>query len=309
LPITFPSFYDPERVGTLYVPDTAAAIGEGLAAGLTEAAADDRRLVLLLVDAQVDFIHQDGALSIPGAVEDARRTAEWIYRNVSQITAIAASLDSHVPAQIFFPIWWVNEIGEHPDPFTPITSQQVNEGVWRPVYLPKWSATYVERLQEQAKKELMIWPYHTMIGTLGRSLTPALYEAVVYHAAARQAKPRFVTKGNLPQTEFYSLLEPEVKLPDDSRGQLNQEFLHELLGHDLIYLAGQAKSHCVLETVTSFMRYLGDDPEAIGKLRLLEDCTSSVQHPEIDFEAIANQTYAGFREYGLRLVRSTDPIR
>ena len=307
--MTFPSFYDPERVGTLYVSETAAAIGEGLAAELPEAATDDRRLVLLLVDAQVDFIHQDGALSVPGAVEDARRTAEWIYRNVSQITAIAASLDSHVPAQIFFPIWWVNEIGEHPDPFTPITSQQVNEKVWRPVYLPEWSATYVERLEEQAKKELMIWPYHTMIGTLGRSLTPALYEAVVYHAAARQAKPKFVTKGNLPQTEFYSLLEPEVKVPDDPLGQLNQGFFQELLGYDLIYLAGQAKSHCVLETVTSFMRYRGDDPEAIGKLRLLEDCTSSVQHPEIDFEAIANQTYAGFREHGLRLVRSTDPIR
>ena len=307
--MTFPSFYDSERVGTLYAPETAAAIREGADADLTEAAADDRRLVLLLVDAQVDFIHPDGALSVPGAVEDARRTAEWIYRHVGEITAIAASLDSHVPAQIFYPTWWVNEAGDHPGPFTSITNQQVNQGVWRPIYQPEWSAMYVERLQEETKKELMIWPYHTMIGAPGHSLTPALYEAVVYHAAARQADPRFVTKGNLPQTEFYSLLEPEVKVPDDPRGQLNQDFLHELLGYDLIYLAGQAKSHCVLETVTSFMRYLGDDPEAIGKLRLLEDCTSSVQHLQIDFEVIANQTYAGFREHGLQLVQSTDPIR
>ncbi|MFV2044351.1 MAG: isochorismatase [Anaerolineales bacterium] len=306
--MTYPSFYDPERVGTLYVPDTADAIGEGLAAGLTQAAADDRRIVLLLIDAQVDFIHLDGALCVPGAVEDARRTAEWIYRHVSEITAIAASLDSHLPAQIFYPTWWVNEAGEHPDPYTPITSQQVKQGVWKPVYQPEWSARYVKRLQEQAKKELMIWPYHTMIGTPGHSLTPALYEALVYHAAARQADPRFIIKGNLPQTEFYSLLEPEVKVPDDPRGQLNRDFLDELLGYDLIYLGGQAKSHCVLETVTSFMRTLGDDAEAIGKLRLLEDCTSSVQHPEIDFESIANQAYAGFRERGLRLVQSTDPI-
>ena len=167
---------------------------------------------------------------------------------------------------------------------------------------------YVERLQEQAKKELMIWPYHTMIGTPGHNLTPTLYEAVVYHATARQADPTFIVKGSLPQTEFYSLLEPEVKVPDDPRGQLNRNFLDELLGYDLIYVAGQAKSHCVLETVTSIMRTLGDDPQALGKLRLLEDCTSSVQHPEIDFETIANRTYAGFREHGLRLVWSTDPI-
>ena len=303
--MTFPSYYDPERVGTLYVPDTAAAIGEGLAAGLPEAAADDRRLVLLLVDVQVDFIHLDGALSVPGAVEDARRTAEWIYRHVGEITAIAASLDSHLPAQIFFPTWWVNGAGEHPDPYTSITSQQVRQGVWKPVYQPEWSAMYVKRLQEQAKKELMIWPYHTMIGTPGHNLTPALYEAVVYHATARQADPTFIVKGSLPQTEFYSLLEPEVKVPGD---ELNRNFLDELLGYDLIYVAGQAKSHCVLETVTSIMRTLGDDPQALGKLRLLEDCTSSVQHPEIDFETIANRTYAGFREHGLRLVWSTDPI-
>ncbi|MCH7588663.1 MAG: hypothetical protein IIC78_11630 [Chloroflexi bacterium] len=50
--MTFPTFYDPERVGTPYVPETATAIREGIAADLTAAAAEDRRLVLLLVDAQ-----------------------------------------------------------------------------------------------------------------------------------------------------------------------------------------------------------------------------------------------------------------
>ena len=70
--MTFPDYYDPDRVGQRHVPDAAAAVEAGIAAGLTPARDDERRIVLLLVDAQVDFIHTDGALTVPGAVDDTR---------------------------------------------------------------------------------------------------------------------------------------------------------------------------------------------------------------------------------------------
>ena len=104
------------------------------------------------------------------------------------------------------------------------------------------------------------------------------------------------------------MMEPEVKVPEHPMGELNTNFLHMLSTHDLIYVAGQAKSHCVLETVTSMMRYFGDRPEVISRLRILADCTSSVVHPEIDFDAIANQTFVDFSKFGLRLNLSLDPI-
>ncbi len=81
-----------------------------------------------------------------------------------------------------------------------------------------------------------------------------------------------------------------------------------LATYSLIYVAGQAKSHCVLETVTSMMRYFKDQPNLTGKLRILTDCTSSVAHPIIDFDAIADEAFQAFEAEGLRLVQSGDPL-
>jgi nicotinamidase-related amidase len=306
--MTFPAFYQPERVGQLDWPDVNGAVQAGVNAGLSAAAADTWRVLLLLVDAQIDFIHPEGSLCVPGAVDDTRRTIEWLLRHAGQVTAVAASLDSHIPIQIFFPTWWADASGQHPAAFTVITSADVQAGRWQPLYEPDWSTDYVRRLESQAKKALMIWPYHTLIGTQGHNLMPALYEALAYHTAARQAQPILLTKGSIPKTEHYSILEPEVKVPEQPQGQLNTDFIHILESYDRVYIAGQAKSHCVLETVTSLMNYFRGQPERIGRLRLLIDCTSSVAHPEIDFEALANETYARYAQEGLRLVQSTDPL-
>ena len=300
--------YDPQRVGALYRPDVAGAVQAGNAARLSPAAEDRHRVILLLVDAQVDFVHPQGALSVPGAVDDTRRTIEWLLENVGKVSAVAASLDSHTPTQIFFPTWWSDANGQHPQPFTPITLDDVRSGRWRPVYEPEWSFHYVETLEAQAKKQLMIWPYHTLLGSEGHNLMPALYEAVVFHTAARQTQPLFITKGLIPKSEHYSILEPEVKVPDHPQGTLNRAFLSQLETYDRVYIAGQAKSHCVLETMLSLVRHFSDQPDQLDKLYVLLDCTSSVAHPEIDFDALANQAFAELAQRGIHLVRSTDPV-
>ncbi|HLV35819.1 MAG TPA: hypothetical protein VKY59_11920 [Spirillospora sp.] len=303
-----PAFYDSQRVGDLFRPDVTRAVQAGADAGLTPSANDERKIMLLLVDAQIDFVHPDGSLSVPGAVDDTRRVIDWIFHNAGAITTLAASLDSHVPIQIFYPTWWIDRDENHPAPFTVITSADVRSGRWQPVYEPEWSVKYVEQLETRAKKELMIWPYHTMIGTQGHNLMPALYEAIVYHSAARQTQPILINKGSIPKTEHYSMLEPEVKVPGQPQGELNWEFIRLIERHDLVYIAGQAKSHCVLETTASLMKHFRGQPALARKLRVLIDCTSSVAHPEIDFEAMANEAYAQFEKQGLRLVKSTDPI-
>ena len=301
-----PPFYDPEKVGILYTPQTDQAAMAGLNAGLTPAHHDTHRRLLLLVDTQVDFVHVDGALSVPGAVDDTRRTVEWIYRHVEQITAIAASLDSHTPVQIFFPTWWVGPEGKHPAPFTVITASDVRAGHWQPLFEAAWSRRYVEELEAQTRKQLMIWPFHTMIGSPGHAITPALYEAIVYHATARQARPHFLQKGTIPSTEYYSILEPEVKVPQHPEGTLNTAFLALLSTFDSIYVAGQAKSHCVLETLASVMRHFADRPDEISKWHILTDAMSSVAHPDIDFEGMAQEAFARFEARGMHLTTTTD---
>lgn len=296
----YPSFYDAERTGTLYTPDTAAIIREGQANATDPAHTDEERTLLLLIDIQMDFCHEDGSLFVPGAPADTRRTAEWIYENVGGITTIAASLDSHTPNQIFYPGWWVDADGNNPEPYTQIQAEDVDAGRWQPTVEREWSVEYVHKLEEEAKKVLTIWPYHCMIGTPGHRLMPSIYEAVTYHAAVRGTQPEYIFKGTIAKSEFYSLLEPEIDVPEHPNGTINTGLLEMITAHENIILAGQAKSHCVLESTRSIVSYFAERrPEAIAKMTLLTDCTSAVAHPEVDFDAYAEEQLADFYEQGL----------
>lgn len=302
----YPPFYDPQRIGALFYPDTTRIAAEAAAAGLPPAREDVRRVHLLLIDMQVDFCHPDGSLYVPGALGDVRRVVEFIYRHAAHITQITCSLDSHLPSQIFSPNWWADADGHHPAPFTIITAQQINSGRWQPLFEPDWSRAYVTRLEQEAKKLLTIWPYHVLIGSPGHMLDPELWSAVVWHALARQTEPRWLVKGSEPRTEHYSIVQPEVPLPGMVDGGRNQVLLDELAQADVILIAGEAESHCVLETVEDIVDAFGDRPELLRRVHLLRDCTSPVVHPDIDFHAIAVARLAEFERQGIRLVASTE---
>lgn len=303
---SFPSFYDPQRIGALFHPDMARIAAEADAAELSPAGADARTIHLLLIDMQVDFCHEGGSLYVPGALGDLRRTIEFIYRNAAHITQITCSLDSHLPSQIFSPGWWVDAQGHHPAPFTIVSQEDVQRGRWQPRFEPDWSRTYVARLEQEAKKLLTIWPYHVLIGSPGHMLDPELWSAVVWHAMARQTQPRWLAKGSEPRTEHYSIIQPEVPLPGMVNRGRNQALLDELAGADLIVVAGEAMSHCVLETMEDLVETFEGRPEMLRKLLLLRDCTSSVLHPQIDFHALAEARLAEFEQMGVRMAVSTE---
>lgn len=303
----FPEFYDPQRVGTLFYPDVARIAAAAAAANLPLAAEDTQTVHLLLIDMQVDFCHAAGSLHVPGALGDLRRTIEFIYTHAERITQITCSLDSHVPSQIFSPNWWADAAGEHPAPFTIVSWEDVQAGHWRPLFEPEWSVYYVERLEQRHQKLLTIWPYHTLIGSPGHALDPELWSAVAWHALARKTQPAWEAKGSLPLTEHYSVIQPEVPVPGQPGGGKNQALLDELAQADLTFVAGEAESHCVLETVEDLVEEFGDRPEWLSRVIFLRDCTSPVVHPEIDFHAMALARFAGFAQHGVVFANSTDP--
>ena len=305
---SFPSFYDPRRIGTLYQPDLWKVAEDAQAAGLSAAVHDKDPYALLLVDFQIDFCHPDGALRVPGALGDLRRTIEFLFANAARIKTVVASLDSHLAYQIFYPTWWSDDAGNHPPPHTIIDSASIRAGKYRPLREVAWSMAYVEELEQRAKKALYLWPFHTMVGGIGQALDPALFEAIHWHAVARRAQPIFLQKGMIPTTEHYSPFEPEVKVPTHPHGSLNTTILRLLETHARIYVAGEAKSHCVLEACASMMRHFSNRPEIIERIHFLGDCTSSVVVPGIDFEAIANREIDGWRARGMRFVSAADPM-
>jgi nicotinamidase-related amidase len=105
------------------------------------------------------------------------------------------------------------------------------------------------------------------------------------------------------------MLEPEVKVPTHPMGELNTSFLNMLNRYDRIYIAGQAKSHCVLETITSIVRYFTGQMNIISKIRLLTDCMSPIPHTSVDFDAHTDAKFAEFAAEGIKMLKSTDPLR
>jgi nicotinamidase-related amidase len=304
--MAFPDCYDPENVSRIFEPDLQRAYSTGLSQLQRPSSEDQPRILAWLIDMQIDFVFPApiGRLPVPGALDDARRTIEWLYLNVQHITQIAASLDTHSPFQIFYPTWWKNAEGGHPAPYTVITLKDVEQQRWLPVTEPAWSVYYLKMLEEVGKKQLMIWPFHCMEGTAGRALVPALSEAIMFHSGARMAQPVYLPKGTIAQTEFYSVVEPEVKYDKHPEGNINTRFLEIVSQFDLIYVAGQARSHCVLETMNSVMRHFASQPEIINKLRFLDDCTSSIP----GYEETTEVQLQRFAQNGMHLVRSTDPV-
>lgn len=303
----FPSCYDPDRIGTLFYPEVAALAQEAAGAGLPPASQDQQQIQLLIIDMQVDFCHPQGTLHVPGALQDIRRLVEFIYRNAERISNITCSLDSHLPYQIFHPAWWADPEGHHPDPFTVITQEDVKQGRWRPLLEPEWSTAYVRKLEEGAKKQLTIWPYHVPIGGIGNALDPELWSAVFWHSIARKSQPTWWRKGSVPKTEHYSIVQPEIPVPQVPGGE-SYSFLEDLEQYDSIIIAGEAASHCVLETLEDLVDEFADKPETLDKIFILRDCTSPVQHPDIDFAALTEKKFAAFEKQGIHFILSTDPL-
>ncbi len=218
----------------------------------------------------------------------------------------------------------MNEKGEHPAPFTLISEEDIERGVWKfnPKVTPSLGVTerygqrflhhYTRTLKESGKYDLTIWPYHAMLGGIGHALVSSIEEAIFFHGIVRYSQPDFQVKGGNPFTENYSVLSPEVLEDADGEqiAQKNEKFIKKLLEFDAIVIAGQAKSHCVAWTIDDLLNeILTVDKKMAEKVYLLEDCSSPVVIPGIvDYTDQADATFQRYSDAGMHVVRSTDPI-
>jgi nicotinamidase-related amidase len=331
LPI--PPHFDPDKVGEVwrvsYQQRAEEAERWARQHHILPAANDRFKICLVAVDVQNAFCIPGfelfvGGRSGTGAVDDNRRLCEFIYRNLDVITQIAPTMDTHQAMQIFHSIFWVNDEGKHPAPFTLISEEDVEKGRWKfnPLlghslgidedYAQRHLLNYTKTLKQGSKYELTIWPYHVMLGSIGHALVSAVEEAIFFHSIARYSQPSFQVKGDNPLTEHYSVLGPEVRKGPDGEpiAQKNVKFIEELLQFDAVIIAGQAKSHCVAWTIDDLLQdiYIRDKRLA-EKVYLLEDCTSPVVVPGVmDYTDQANAAFQRFADAGMHVVRSTEPI-
>ena len=146
---------------------------------------DIEKIMVLAIDPQNDFM-ENGALGVPNSHKDMENFSRFIYDNMEKISKIVVSLDTHNPFQIFHPCWWVDKEGNNPPPFTAITMEDLDNGVWIPVLYAKKSREYVLNLEKNAKKTLVIWPYHCLQGTDGNAMEQQFSNMVYFHSIAKK---------------------------------------------------------------------------------------------------------------------------
>lgn len=230
-----------------------------------------KKIALLIIDAQNDFCSPKGSLFVPGAEEDNERLSQWILNNKDSIDYIGCTLDSHHIMDIAHPNYWRDKDGNPPAPFTVITLADVENGTWQSVK-PTHTLKYLQELQDEGEYVHVIWPEHCLYGTWGHGLDEKIRKAVdSWERGGNYVQ--WVFKGTHPDTEHFGAFEAQVPIMNQGMTQYNLPLQKTLEKYDVVYLAGQAKSHCVANTLKQVVRKA---PNLAKKFVILEDAMSDV---------------------------------
>lgn len=262
-----------------------------------------KRIELLAIDPQVDFCDpKKGALYVPGAEHDMARLSNMVRRLKDKLDDVHVTLDSHHFIHIAHPIFWRDSHGKQPAPFTRITRTEVEDGVWTPAVpgLYRRALDYVLKLEQNGRYELTIWPPHCLIGSPGHNVFPELFTALT-EWEARFAFVDYVTKGSNILTEHYSAVQADVPDAGDPSTQINTRLIQTLENADLVLIAGEARTHCLANTVRDIANNFGDD-SYISKLVLLTDASSDIP----GFETHAQNFMKEMTSRGMQLTTTTE---
>ena len=267
--------------------------------------------VFMIIDPQNSFCHPtQGELYVQGAEHDMMRLADLIDRFSFAVDAMYVTLDTHHELDVAHPIFWLNEQGEHPVPFTCITKQEVIDGVWKPFdpqfpsppfeTLQERMIEYVTRLEEHGRYQLTIWPPHCRIGTPGHNVYAPLCEALRQWELNHYRMVQYILKGENIFTEHYSGVQADVPDPNDPRTQLNMSLIQALEQAEMIVFSGEASSHCVANTIRDMVKHVQSD--TVKKCVLLKDAMS----PVTGFESFAEEFFQEMTNQGMQILTTTE---
>ncbi|QHT66573.1 isochorismatase family protein [Rhodocytophaga rosea] len=255
----------------------------------------------LIIDAQYDFCHPQGALFVPGAQEDMQRLNKLITRHISAIDYICVTLDTHPVNDISHPAFWKDAQGHFPPPFTQINSADIEHGKWIPRFHVAEAIQYVKALEKQGEFPHFIWPEHCLAGSKGAALEENIQQAVHDWAVTTGKNYEAVIKGTNPLTEHFGIFMAQIPMEGNPETQLNRRLIDTLSQYDHIYLAGEARSHCV---ATSLKQVLIHAPALAQKMIIVEDCMSDVT----GLGYLGAPIYEEARKKGLRFAKASELV-
>jgi nicotinamidase-related amidase len=290
-----------------------------------------RKIDLVIIDPQNSFckvvpqadqqVIHDGELCVPGAWESmAVRLPKMIEKSKKMFKSISVTLDSHNPFHIAHPCLYKDSKGNQPSPFTIMrqengsiigsvfnasTNQFVDVGEYFGIKpsLHKIIVEYLIKLKALNKFPHCIWPPHCLIGTSGHNVVQPLAQALFDWTQRTIANVDYVTKGSNPFVEHFSAVKAEVEDPGDLSTQLNTDFIKKLDESDEIVFAGEARSHCLNNTVRDIVDSFSDD-SFVKKCVLLLDACDDVP----GFESYGESFVKDMTARGMRVAQTTDYV-
>ncbi|WNB75889.1 hypothetical protein [Methylomonas koyamae] len=265
---------------------------------------------LLVIDAQNDFCDRPfgsllPALPVPGAYQDCLRLVRLIDRLADAIDAVVVTLDLHHSIDLAHHTMWRDANGAVPPPFTQVTAADLRSGRYRTLTAQisadaeRYVLQYLQNLEQQGLA-LTLWPPHCLVGSPGANLNAELAGALQRWETRRLKPIDVIEKGLNIWTENFSALKAVIPYPGDADTDLNRHLLDQLAGSDSVWVAGQASSHCVRQTVLDLLQY--GPADVAERLTLLTDCMSPV--PGCEF--LAEQFFNDVRQRGVRLAASSE---
>lgn len=289
---------------------------------------------LLLIDPQNDFcdlpegmlpklggvnseplrVAHSPALAVVGANDDMLRTAGFIRAVGASLHSITVTLDSHPFVAIERTTFWLDAYGKEVAPYTKITSASVIAGQFTPIHgeriepisglpLTQRVIELLQLLEAAGRYTLMVWPVHCVTGTWGANIHSAVASALAEWERTSAFPVDKVHKGQYPLVEHYGVFEAETPLSDVPSTRFNAVLANQLTYCvDLLFVAGQASSHCVAASVEQLLKFRRNRGEGIV---LLTDCMSPVS----GFEPDADAFFARAAAAGVGLMTSTEAQR
>lgn len=258
-----------------------------------------KRNALLLIDVQNDFCKPNGALYVNGAENDVQRMSNMIEQNQDLIDYISLTMDSHQMLHIAHPAWWMDKNGNQPQPFTPITLQQINNGEWTPRLYVKESISYIKELESNGEYSHFIWNPHCIVGSEGAAIVDEVMTSVKNWQSNTLNMYQIVQKGQFPLSEHFGALRANVPFKGESSTEFNNRLYNTLNNYKRVYLMGEAKSHCVANTLKQMLQYC---PDLLPKLFIVEDAMSDVA----TFEGFADHIFDEARKKGVQFCTTTN---
>lgn len=243
--------------------------------------------VLLIIDPQNDFCDKTGKLYVPNSENDIDNICQLIDTKHNMFNRVIVSLDTHSINHIAAPTTWIDNNGNHPTPFTILDQHGIDQNTNTQYKSANNDDKLIEALERHYKvnkNPMIIWPNHCVVGTFGAAVVEKLNNTIYKYT--NKYIINHILKGQDIYSEQYGCFNGPTTVIGCESNIIN-------LTPKNFYVCGEAKSHCVLETIEQLLQC--NIFRAGWKVFVINDCTS----PVTGFENLFDQRMEQYISKGL----------